>query len=248
MRDCADKYRTERKGKGCPEIQFASADKINGPLHTNDENLLICGDADVRPPHQSGRHAARDEDRHGRGRRRRHGPRAERRRAAATPRSMNTPTGRVHDQRQAPGAAREQPVARGGGHEQLEPLRRQDLHPPAQHRDGHHQRRRRRRPTSRGRRAASSTSPTAARAPRRSRPTRTTTSDSGCGNVYVSGTYAKPLTIAAANDVIIKPTSSAVAERQQHHAGRQRVDPRADRQQLRARRAPRVRLQQRQPR
>ena len=31
---------------------------------------------------------------------------------------------------------------------------------------------------------------------------------SGCGNVYVSGTYAKPLTIAAANDVIVRPTSA----------------------------------------
>ena len=30
-------------GKGCPEIQFATGDEINGPLHTNDENLLICG-------------------------------------------------------------------------------------------------------------------------------------------------------------------------------------------------------------
>ena len=30
-----------------------------------------------------------------------------------------------------------------------------------------------------------------------------------CGNVYVSGTYAKPLTIAAANDVIIRPTAGA---------------------------------------
>ena len=31
----------------------------------------------------------------------------------------------------------------------------------------------------------------------------------GCGNVYVSGTYAKPLTIAAANDVIVRPTLGA---------------------------------------
>jgi hypothetical protein len=30
-----------------------------------------------------------------------------------------------------------------------------------------------------------------------------------CGNVYVSGTYSKSLTIAAANDVIIRPTSGA---------------------------------------
>ena len=37
----------------------------------------------------------------------------------------------------------------------------------------------------------------------------TTTSRHGCGNVYVSGTYAKPLTIAAANDIIIRPTIGA---------------------------------------
>jgi hypothetical protein len=41
--NCADKYRTARKGQGCVEIQFATADAINGPLHTNDENLLVCG-------------------------------------------------------------------------------------------------------------------------------------------------------------------------------------------------------------
>jgi Tfp pilus assembly protein PilX len=34
-----------------------------------------------------------------------------------------------------------------------------------------------------------------------------TEDDRGCGNVYVSGTYSKSLTIAAANDVIIAPTS-----------------------------------------
>jgi hypothetical protein len=33
--------------------------------------------------------------------------------------------------------------------------------------------------------------------------------DTGCGNVYVSGTYASSLTIASTNDVIIAPTTSA---------------------------------------
>jgi hypothetical protein len=41
--NCANRYRTAREGRGCVEIQFASNDAINGPLHTNDENLLICG-------------------------------------------------------------------------------------------------------------------------------------------------------------------------------------------------------------
>ena len=40
---CADKYRTARKGQGCVEIQFATGDAINGPLHTNDESVLVCG-------------------------------------------------------------------------------------------------------------------------------------------------------------------------------------------------------------
>src|SRR4051794_24926675 len=37
LKVCADKYRTARKGNSCPEIQFATGDSINGPLHTNDE-------------------------------------------------------------------------------------------------------------------------------------------------------------------------------------------------------------------
>jgi hypothetical protein len=41
--NCAEKYRTARKNLNCSEIQFATGDKINGPLHTNDESLLICG-------------------------------------------------------------------------------------------------------------------------------------------------------------------------------------------------------------
>jgi hypothetical protein len=35
-----------------------------------------------------------------------------------------------------------------------------------------------------------------------------TENDSGCGNVYVSGNYSDNLTIAAANDVIVAPTSN----------------------------------------
>jgi hypothetical protein len=35
-------YRAARSGKNCTEISFITADKVNGPLHTND-NLLHCG-------------------------------------------------------------------------------------------------------------------------------------------------------------------------------------------------------------
>jgi Tfp pilus assembly protein PilX len=38
---CANKYRWTRTG-WCREIQFADFDRINGPLHSNDD-LLICG-------------------------------------------------------------------------------------------------------------------------------------------------------------------------------------------------------------
>ena len=41
--------------------------------------------------------------------------------------------------------------------------------------------------------------------------TPTTTSRPRCGNVYVSGTYSKSLTIAAANDMIIAPTERPLA-------------------------------------
>jgi Tfp pilus assembly protein PilX len=36
--------------------------------------------------------------------------------------------------------------------------------------------------------------------------------DQGCGNVYISGTYSKSVTIAAANDVILAPTSGGAPD------------------------------------
>ena len=42
------------------------------------------------------------------------------------------------------------------------------------------------------------------------RPTPATPSPSACGNVYVSGTYSSSLTIAAANDVIVRPTTGGL--------------------------------------
>jgi hypothetical protein len=46
---CAEKYRSARASTtkdGCPyqnEISFPDGDKVNGPLHTNDESLMACG-------------------------------------------------------------------------------------------------------------------------------------------------------------------------------------------------------------
>jgi hypothetical protein len=41
--NCTNRYRTARENRGCVEIQFANNDAVNGPLHTNDESVLVCG-------------------------------------------------------------------------------------------------------------------------------------------------------------------------------------------------------------
>lgn len=43
---CANRYRSQRQSDGCPaanEITFPTTDRVNGPLHTNDESLYVCG-------------------------------------------------------------------------------------------------------------------------------------------------------------------------------------------------------------
>jgi Tfp pilus assembly protein PilV len=40
---CVNRNRTARKNHGCVEIQFAGNDGIYGPMHTNDESFQICG-------------------------------------------------------------------------------------------------------------------------------------------------------------------------------------------------------------
>jgi hypothetical protein len=41
--NCADRYRSERAGNNCREIQFATDDAIKGAVHSNDDSLLVCG-------------------------------------------------------------------------------------------------------------------------------------------------------------------------------------------------------------
>jgi hypothetical protein len=41
--NCVNRKRASRAGRGCVDISFASTDTINGPLHTNDESVLLCG-------------------------------------------------------------------------------------------------------------------------------------------------------------------------------------------------------------
>jgi hypothetical protein len=40
--NCADKYRSARNSS-CLEIQFADQDALRGPVHSNDDSLLVCG-------------------------------------------------------------------------------------------------------------------------------------------------------------------------------------------------------------
>ena len=95
--NCADKYRTARAGKGCTEIQFVTGDEINGPLHTNDESLLICGTPIVRAQKIK---TARGQDRRDRGLRRR--ARLRRRNGGLQRRRRRSTRRRqVHDERQA---------------------------------------------------------------------------------------------------------------------------------------------------
>lgn len=41
QQNCSNKYRSQRSN--CTEIQFATGDAVNGPLHTNDDSLRLCG-------------------------------------------------------------------------------------------------------------------------------------------------------------------------------------------------------------
>ena len=83
-------------GNGCVEIQFATGDAINGPLHTNDESLLICGTPTLRARRRPGRQRTAT-DRHDRGPRRRARATCQRRATAASTPTINTPTQQVHD-------------------------------------------------------------------------------------------------------------------------------------------------------
>ena len=46
---CGGKYRAARSGLGCREIQFSAADQLNGPMHTND-NILTCNGTTLGRP------------------------------------------------------------------------------------------------------------------------------------------------------------------------------------------------------
>jgi len=206
--NCADRYRSARAGKSCPEIQFASADEINGPLHTDDENLLICGSPTFgRLKNEDGSPRATRTDTvevggGGTG----HKANPANSSCADTP-TVNTPTGMFSvNAKRLPMPESNQAlesVAKNSGSlykgKTLIRLRGSVMdvtNGGTTKTVGW--------PTSgvlyvAGNGSCTAEIPTAA----------VYNEQDTCGNVYVSGTYSKPLTIAAFNDVIVWPTSSA---------------------------------------
>ena len=167
--------------RAASEIQFATGDAINGPLHTNDENLLICGTPIFgREKTKTGATAKTDVDR---GLRR--GARLHATNGSSCDRHAEDLLAdrQVHDRtpsrsscRRATRRCRRSPRSGGRVYAGKTIIRLKDSH------DGRHQlprpARRRPRTTSRGPTTASSTSRTTAPATARSRPTPTTTSPS----------------------------------------------------------------------
>ncbi len=207
--NCANRYRTARTGKTCPEIQFASADAINGPLHTNDENLLICGTPTfgrTRNQDNSPRPTKTDTvEVSGGGSGHKANPANG---SCGDSPTINTPTGAftVNSKRLAlpqSNAALEQVALNSSSHYKGKTFIRlrgtvMDIV------NGSTTRTNVAWPTSGVVYVAGNGSCTA------EIPTRAAyTESANCGNVYVSGSYALPLTIAAANDIIVKPTSSS---------------------------------------
>jgi hypothetical protein len=210
--NCADRYRSARDPDYCGaiEIQFPTGDAINGPLHTNDENLSICGSPKFgREKYKDGSDAGNDtievsgpapgHQRHNSG-------------CGNTP-QIFTPTGKFTpevEQLDLPPDNQELVnVADNGGRlysgKTIVRLKRTVMDV-----------------TNFAPNGTATTSlnvawpsngvlyvknngvcngeiPTEARY----------VESAACGNVYVSGEYSKPLTIAAANDVIVRPTAGA---------------------------------------
>jgi hypothetical protein len=197
--NCADRFRSQRSG--CKEIQFVSGDGINGPLHSND-SLLICGTPTF------GRDAADKVE-------------------VATqpgtpPAAPRTPDNGCTDGSQVkgvwkPGAAVLEPpssndqlkvVAQTGGayyqgktfirinNGTMTVRNKNTTYPnlalPAN-----------------GVIYVDADATQGSCSPAQYPVVADYGEDNGCGNVYVSGTYSQSLTIAAANDVIIAPTTNA---------------------------------------
>jgi hypothetical protein len=208
--NCTERYRSQRQGKGCLEIQFASADEINGPLHTDDENLLICGSPTFgRTKNEDGSSRATKTDTvevGGGG----SGHKANPANASCSDSpTINTPTGAfTTNAKRLPmpesNDTLEKVADNSGSLYRGKTLIRlrgsvMDIINGGTTRTGVAW------PTSGVLYVANGAGSCTPEVPTDARYGEQST----CGNVYVSGTYSKPLTIAAANDVIVWPTSSA---------------------------------------
>jgi Tfp pilus assembly protein PilX len=217
--NCANTYRAERAGKGCIEIQFVTGDELKGPVHTNDDNLLICGSpvfgragrpdtVEVTGPDAPGY------VKNGSG-------------CGNTP-AINTPTGKVS----TGSAAMNMPtsneqladVAESGGlvyaGKTVVRLKNGGLMDVTNYATGA--------PVTqtnvawpingvlyvKNNGACTGEYPTAAKY----------TESIACGNLYISGTYSTSLTVAAANDVIIRPTAGGLLSNKSNDANLTRVD------------------------
>ena len=210
--NCADRYRSARDPDDCGtiEIQFPNGDAINGPLHTNDENLSICGSPKFgREKYKDGSTAGTDTIEVS-------GPAPGHQRhnsdCGDTP-QIFTPSGKFTpevEQLDLPADNQELVnVADNGGRlyagKTIVRLKRTVMDVTNYAANGTAT-------TSlnvawpgngvlyvKNNGACTGEIPTEARY----------LESVACGNVYVSGEYSKPLTIAAANDVIVRPTEGA---------------------------------------
>ncbi|MBE2316609.1 hypothetical protein DVA67_011525 [Solirubrobacter sp. CPCC 204708] len=207
--NCANRYRSARAGKGCAEIQFATGDSINGPLHTNDENLFICGSPVFgRTKNQDGSSRATLTD---------------------TVEVSGPPEGYVANPNGS-GCANTPVIQTAGGQRKFVTRAKRLMLPSSNSELATYAANSgnlytgvtsiRLRGTvmdvTNNGTTTTKTWPTNGvlyvKNGNSCEPEFPTAADynepASCGNVYVSGTYSRPLTIAAANDVIIRPTSS----------------------------------------
>jgi hypothetical protein len=195
--NCADKFRSQRPS-GCTEIRFVTGDKVRGPLHSND-SLLICGSPVFGRDTNDKIEIAKQP-------------------GGATPRVADS--GCTDSTTVAgvwkPNAATLEP-----------PSSNSELKAVAQSGTGYYQGKTYIRFANNNMYVRNKGVTTMVGLPSNgviyvdADPTQGSCSptqypvqtdyneDNGCGNVYVSGTYSSSLTIAAANDIIIAPTTTA---------------------------------------
>jgi hypothetical protein len=194
--NCAEKFRSQRPA-GCTEIQFVTGDKVKGPLHSND-SLLICGSPQFGRDTNDKVEIARQPNNA----------------------SARVADGGCTDSSSIPGLWKPQAAT-------LEPpSSNSELKAVAQSGTGYYKGKTYIRFANNNMYVKNKGVTTMVGLPANgviyvdSDPTQGScqpvqypvqtdyTEDNGCGNVYVSGTYSSSLTVAAANDIIIAPTTT----------------------------------------